>query len=369
MVEISETVPQQQPEFDGGTFVINYLSKSPEGFSVQSVNALRRHEPNTPLPQARRIMQKRKGEKKDLRIGEHFTPKLGVRNVTREGDTLFIDTKLVTFPTFMAINNPTESAESLDVSNPTGTALILLTTEPDGKHKMVFQHRSEKNRLYGDIPGASVAGYLDAVMDRRRERRGTSQDVTTETIKRNIIREMGEEIGLSGNEITNLAITGLAADKVKIHNEFLLLGTTSLSAEQLGTRIGDGDYFKFSEKFFTVDSSSENIEKLLTQVKCPLPHTHTAAFLAAGYLMEIRGRGIEAADEWKKRVTEGVKRNYQEIDNLVKTYYQENPDELNNIPDGKPVRNPNGYEPAYLPTEQGLPDVVSELKRVGLLQK
>ena len=370
MAENSSEIPHpsETSEVVLNTFEIKFLSDSPEGFTATTRQNLRRHEPNTPMPEAQRIAKVRAGERKDLRIGEHFYPKVGLRDIRQNGNELSFDVMPVTFPTYIAIRKPHESLENLHVSNPAATSMVLLTTETGGSHKLVFQHRSPKNRLYGDIPGSSIAGYLDAKLDRTREGRGKILPLTTDDIKANIVKEANEEIGIKPEEITELSITGIASDKQEIHDEFLLMGTTSLSSRDLAKRVGSGDYFKFSEKFFTMDATPENIEILLTQVKCPLPPTHTATFLAAGYSMVIKERGLDEAIKWKDRVSEGINRNYKEIDTIVQRYYQENPQELNNIPDKKPPRKPNGYDASYLPQEQGLPDAISEFERTGLIK-
>ena len=365
--EISQAI--ETPEVSLTTFEIKFLSDSPDGFTATTRQSLRRHEPNTPMPEAQRIAKIRAGERKDLRIGEHFYPKIGLRNATQSENELSFDVMPVTFPTYIAIRKPHESSESFHISNPAATSMVLITTEEDGSHKLVFQHRSAKNRLYGDIPGSSIAGYLDATLDRTREGRGKILPITSDYIKDNVIREADEEIGIKPDEITELVITGLASDKKEIHDEFLLMGTTTLSSNELVTRTGAGDYFKFSEKFFTMDATPENIETLLTQVRCPLPPTHTATFLAAGYSMIVKQKGVEEAKKWKDRLTEGINKNYEEIDAMVKIFYQQHPEELDNVPTNKPLRNPNGYDAAYLPQEQGLPNAISEFERTGLIKK
>lgn len=367
LAEVSQTT--ETTEVSLTAFEIKFLSDSTDGFTVATRQSLRRHEPNTPMPEAQRIAKVRATEKRDLRIGEHFYPKLGIRDVTQTENELSFDIIPVTYPTYIAIRKPHESSESLKIANPAATSMVLMTTEEDGSHKLVFQHRSDKNRLYGDIPGSSIAGYLDATLNRTREGRGKALNVTTDYIKDNVIREADEEIGIKPEEIAELIITGLASDKKEIHDEFLLMGTTTLSSKDLAKRVGSGDYFKFSEKFFTMDATPENIEILLTQVKCPLPPTHTATFLAAGYSMVLKENGLDEAKKWKNRIASGINRNYEEIDAIVKIYYQQHPDELDNIPANKPPRNPNGYDAAYLPQEQGLPNALSEFERTGLIKK
>jgi len=365
-------IPKEQPqqiELGTTTFEIKYLSKVPTGFEVRTQQSLLRHEPNTPLPFAERIARERAREKKQYRVGEAFAPKVGIRNVHLEGNELVVDVMPVTFPTYKAISEPDISQAEREISNPSATSLILLTTEDDGSHKFVIQHRSLKNFFYGDIPGASVAGYLDGHLQTTGENRGKIDPLDTKAVKGNGTKEMLEEIGLYPRDITDLKITGFASDKVRIHDEFLLLAKSKLSSQDILFRSGLGDHFRFIEQAMTIDANIETIEKLLTQVKCPVPPTHQAAFVAAGYSMLLEETGQQVADEWKAKIQEGINRNYTEIDEIVKKYYEGHPEELNNIPEGKPKRNPSGYEPAYTPQQQGLPDMESEFDRFGLANK
>jgi hydroxymethylpyrimidine pyrophosphatase-like HAD family hydrolase len=356
--------PQHQVEFSTDTFEINFLSDSPEGFKVRTRNSLMRHAPNTPLRFAKDIAKERAREKKDNRVGPNFAPKVGIRNPHLENGELVVDTMPVTFPTYKAISAPEITPDQKEISNPTGTALILLTTESDGSHKLILQHRSPKNFFYGDIPGASVAGYFDGQLQG-----ATLKPIDTNSVKNNGTKEMWEEVGISPTDIADLKITGLASDKVRVHNEFLLMATTKLSAEDTLFRAGAGDHFKFIEQTITIDATIASIGKLLTQVKCPLPPTHVAAFVATGYSMVLEQQGKDAANAWKKTMEAEVNRNYREINQMVANYYDEIPGELQNVPDGKPQRNPKGYEPGYTPSQQGLPDMESELERLGLATK
>jgi len=166
----------------------------------------------------------------------------------------------------------------------------------------------------------------------------------------------------------------------------LLFGKLNLTAKELEERAHlaprsqrkEGD-FHFGEKFVFIDPTPDAIETLLTQVKNPLPPTHLAAFVAAGYTLILdEGKGEEGynreanlkkAEEWKRRVEEGVKRNYSEIDRIVKEHRlrengitdQRNIDRLlasGSIP---------GYDPKIPATKQGLPEMLSELYRCGLI--
>lgn len=364
--------PQRLEQFDGGSFTIDFLSPSPEGFEIQTRQSLLRHAPNTPLPEAKRIRRERDKEPKKLRVSPGFKPMVGLRNAEQHGNILSFDIQPVTFPAYKAISSPLETADSLAVSDPTGTASVLLTTEADGAHKIILQHRSPKNFFYGDVPGASIAGMFSGQLDPAN--RGRLAPISTDTIKGNNKREMLEELGLAGEDITDVRITGVAKDKIKIHKEFLLFGRSPLSAEQIGqkaeahakTEKSDATY-DFTEKFFVIDGTAEAIEKLLSQVKCPLPPTHAATFIAAGYSMMIEQSGLEAANVWKQRLEPAVQANYREMDERVATHWKQYPEKAKMRLESKPARDLQNYDPAYKPSDQGLPGLTDELLRVELI--
>lgn len=167
-------------------------------------------------------------------------------------------------------------------------------------------------------------------------------------------------------------------------DEFLLLGELNLTSSELEERAlsaprskrKEGD-FHFEEKFVFIDATPDAIKKLLTEVKNPLPPTHLAAFVAAGYTLILdEGRGKEGynreanlkkAEEWKKEVEEGVRRNYSEINRMVKENTLRkngitNPENITRLIDSVP-----GYDPKIPATQQGLPEMLSELYRCGLI--
>ncbi len=359
------------PLFDAGVFTIEFLPTSPEGLQIQTDKSLMRHAPNTPLPEARRIRTERDKEPLEFRVGPGFEPKLGIRNPRPDGNVITVDTIPVTFPTYIAISDSTESVDSLSISNPAATAGILLTTEADGGHKIILQHRSEKNRLYGDIPGASVAGMLDGV------RIGpVMKPLTTEGVNNNLTKELQEELGIPDEAIEANIISGIAKDKIKIHDEFLLFGKLNISTEQVREMVErrakeklPNDDFNFEGKYFVIDGTPEAIYKLLTEVQCPLPPTHSAAFTAAGYNLVLERDGLEAAKAWMSRLETAIRINYEDINRRVREHWQANPDLIDQKPENKPPRHVSGYDPAYLPQDQGLPDITSELERVGLISK
>lgn len=365
-----EAVPnQEQVEFSTETFEIKFLSHNPKGLEVTTNSSLLRHQPNTPLPFAREIAKERAKEKKRFRVGEDFAPKVGIRNVKLEDNTLVVDVMPVTFPTYKAIGEGNISEEERAISNPSATSLILQTTEPDGSHKFILQERSPKNFFYGGVPGASVAGYLDGRLNTSGEKRGRINPVDTEFVINNGTKEMREEIGLFPHDIEGIKITGFASDKTRVHDEFLLSATTKLSAEDFLFRAGMSDTHRFIEHSIIIDANKDTINKLLTEVKCPLPPTHLAAFIAAEYSQILEEEGPVSADEWKNEIQKRVNSNYQEIDEIVRQFYIDNPEEIKDVPEGKPPRKTSGYDPAYLPEQQGLPNLNSELERLDLKSK
>lgn len=290
--------------------------------------------------------------------------KVGVRNVNCEGTKLTFDIRPVSFQVFRTLADSSQSPEIHEISASSGTSAILFTTEQDGSHKMIVQHRSSRNATYKDAPGPSAAGYFDGRFDRTQNEQGQKISagrlipVDSASIKRNILTEISQEIGLQEEDITDLAIVGIAQNLVKIEDEFLLVGTTGLDSEEVKKRARrsprnkdlEEELFHFEEKFFIVDATVEAIRKLLTEVKSPMGPTHITAFIAAGYLIVLREKGEDAALSWKDEVEAAARKNMNEIDRMV-------------IASGKGL----GFEPSRLPQEQGLPGVDSELIRVKLI--
>lgn len=131
-------------------------------------------------------------------------------------------------------------------------------------------------------------------------------------------------------------------------------------------------YYYFEEKFVDIEATPQAVETLLTQVHCPLPPTHAAALVAAGYSLVLQEQGLQAADEWKKRLEQGVSENYQTMNHMVASFYDKHPKALLQVPErfwGKnvPARTTHGYTPAYGPEEQGLPSFEDEMVRTGLI--
>jgi hydroxymethylpyrimidine pyrophosphatase-like HAD family hydrolase len=432
----------QQPEFDAGPVVISELSESPEGFEVVTRESVgRTAAAGGPLEldtdQKHRLAAAYQGMEKFTAIesskeardaleaakqsgaseeeiasrqaefdeasearrnapiggeikfsgGGGTGQKIGIRNVHVEGNTIEADVQAVPFPVYNELAKPGNSPEVLNLSRATGAAMIVETAD----ERLIIQHRAvavqrlheEKmtrgNASYTDIPGASVAGVVDASLKSPERKPGTPDPIDTSTVKGLIEKEAGEELGLGTEHLEQVRIVGLAQDKVKPHDEFLLLGSSNLTAEQVrensrtsnrNKNLGDAD---FEEKFMDIEASPAAVETLLTKVECPLPPTHAAALVAAGYAMELAGEnGRGGAEAWKRRVEDGVRGNYRRMDERVTSFYERHPEALDQIPErfwGKkaPVRNQNGYDPAYAPEEQGLLNLTDEMVRTGLV--
>ncbi len=314
--------------------------------------------------------------------------KIGIRNISVTDNTITADVLSVPFPVYSELSKPENSQDILDLSRTLGAAMILHTADD----RFIIQHRAvatqrlhepsmtRGNASYTDIPGASAAGWVDSTMAQSNREPGTPDPIDTTSIKGLIYKEAGEELGLSPEQLEQIRIVGLAEDKVKPHDEFLLIGFSNLTAERVreasrtSTRnknLGDAD---FEEKFFDIEASPRAVEILAAQVQCPLPPTHAAALVAAGYSLEVQEHGVEAAEEWKRRVEAQMQANYRLMDEMVSTYYAKHPESHNQVPErfwGKsvPSRNVNGYDPSYTPNEQGLPSLIDEMVRTGLVQE
>jgi hydroxymethylpyrimidine pyrophosphatase-like HAD family hydrolase len=318
--------------------------------------------------------------------------KVGIRNVVTDGNVVRVDAQVVSFPAYSELAKPGNTPEVLNLSRVVGAAMILRTApeQSQANGRLIIQHRAVSvqrldapkmtrgNASYTDIPGASVAGVIDATFDSPDRNPGAPDKIDTESIKNLVFKEAGEELGLGQEHFRRVVIAGMGEDAIKPHDEFLLLGETDLTASEVretsrissrNKNLGDAD---FEEKFVDIEATPEAVETLLTQVRCPLPPTHAAALVAAGYSMELQASGFDAAETWKQRVEDGVGENYRIIDETVAAFYAEYPEALQQIPERfwgakAPARNPEGYDPAYAPDEQGLPSFEDEMVAKGLL--
>jgi hydroxymethylpyrimidine pyrophosphatase-like HAD family hydrolase len=438
-----ETNSSHAPEFNAGTFTISHFSDNPEGFEFATKEAIGRtgsfengeelvleedqrsrlggaidletQRPTggamrremgfngvTPVVEARQAWRESMqgdDEAETARLHDEFLrvrgeyigrgKKIGFRAIElANGNTLQADVQLVPYPVYNTLSSPEATPEVEKLSAASGVAMVVETSD----HRLVIQHRGVKkqkitepgmtrgNASYADIPGASVAGMIDASLSVDSDRLpGTPDPVDTDFLKSNILKETSEELGIAPDDVEGLRIVGLAQDHYKPHDEVLFLSTLKLTSAELreasrtsnrNKNLADAD---FEEKFFDIEGSPRAIETLLTDVKCPLPPTHAAAMVAAGYSMVVRESGPEAAHIWRERMQEEVRRNYEEIDRTVAAYYDTYTEMRDHVPerywgqDEPPARNRDGYSPAYTPEEQGLPTLEDEMIRTGLM--
>lgn len=406
-------VKHSTPVFNGGTFVIDFLSTSSSGFSVRTDRTLRMRENlqvATPLltseqtKSAKESMQKevaramqRAGieenkvhsvespitqEQRNSYIATLTTNfrKYGVRNVRENvGDTLEVDIKAPYYGMYRVLGGEDPESFSHELANPTGNSVVLLTAD----NKLILQYRKPYdevrktgNFLYGGVPGASAAGIFDA--QRGEPGTGKPKAIGTEDIKQHALKETTEEIGLQPENITSISIMGFARNLVKTQSEFLMFAKTNLAYDELKKfrRSSSQNEFDFGEKFLAIEGTPDAIGKLLTELSCPLPPTHAAAFLAAGYAMVLENglqkglsheQAINEANAWKEKLQQGVQDNYHRINKRVADYWKEYSQEVMRHSPNRPLHDIAGYDPAYSPEEQGLPSLEKELARVGLV--
>lgn len=120
--------------------------------------------------------------------------KVGIRHLQQEGDVVRIDTRPVSFPVYSELVNR-ESADRqdlMDFGEATGTAAAISTAD----NKLILQYRGKANRAYGNIPGASTAGMLDAFMEQEVDENGIRihgterlEEINEDFIKKNLYKE------------------------------------------------------------------------------------------------------------------------------------------------------------------------------------
>lgn len=349
-------------------------------------------------------------EKRQQYVDRGNKPKVGLRNIRKSGRKLTVDIKPVSFPVYTNFSKTENSANQRNFSEAAATCMSIITAD----NKLLIQHRGETNELYGDMPGASIAGMFDGTFHRpdsnklHTEKKGTLEPITADSVLTNIKKESQEEMGIKEGDFSQITLSGLCEEiKPQPHHEFLFSAKTKLTANEIKqqalntTRARKKDLKPedIEEKFEFIDATPEAIFKLLTEVKCPLPPTHTAVFAATAYDLMLKRDGKNVADAFKTKLERGIKENYETMDQIVKEFYQKNPSpdipkrmmdkiEANiksfreknpaaneqqisqlrqRLIQNLPHRNPNRYTPAYLPKEQGLPEFEEALKKAELI--
>ncbi len=389
MSEQETRAPIPSPEFDGGSFTIDFLSDSREGFDLKTDKSLPRRQGKyglrdnppgglTPLPltydQHKKMENAMRGEvsyvnkmvdakiKKDD-LGDlsreqrqpiymdrfHSTQKVGLRSVRQDGNTLVFDTVNVPFQFHLGINSPDDSPESLEMADPTVTSLVIETADK----KMIVQHRSSRNSLYKNTWGASAAGHFDRPEGESIP--GTLPPIGAEEVRNNAVKlEMNQEIGLDADDIQDLRIAGFGTNRQAGHHEFYLFAKSNLTGAQVqekseaNAREKANDLFDFNEKFFVINADSESLKKLLTEFAYPTPHA--GVFTAAYYSQLLETLSPAEAKAKLKELEAGIRANQKRIDQAVTEF------------DGS-----KRFDPAKTPEEQGFPPIEEALKSAGLL--
>jgi hypothetical protein len=336
----------------------------------------------------RDLVKTRRGLTEGAQIWTTLGVKVGIEDPRLVGNVLSIKTRPVSFPAYNKLSRPDMNPELENIASASGVSAVIKTAD----NKFILQHRAEFKRLedgkitgnasFAGVPGASAAGYFDAVMDHDRTRitadgkkvpdRGRLKPVTTSDVRSGLLKEAHEELNLEDNAQTTYKIVGLAKDNLKPHHEFLFLGQTQLTFEQIKEQARSArknqklSQHDFEEKFLAIDATPKAIEMLLGEVMCPVPPTHTAAFLAAGYALVLESEGLTKAQDWMSMMNVKIKENTTRIDQRVRDFYAAHPDLQNDTDPDRSPRNPNGYSASRNPSEQGLPTFEEEMARTGL---
>lgn len=265
--------------------------------------------------------------------------KLGLRNfrLSQDGTSIECEYCGVPMPAYFLFGQH-KNPEIRAFGANTGACMTLVTS--DGM--LLIQDRSPENRKYGGVPGASVAGLIDFP-----EANGQPIDIIKVGTDQ-LITEGQEEIGLAPSVTRKVQFTGLETDKVELHTELTYAIYTDLDSGKIKSNAlknrEDRDAVSFRENICFIKADPQSIEKLLTQVKCPLPMTHAGAFLMLGYeLQKLERIQFESPEGWLRRVQMEMDANYAEIDRMSTL--------------GK-------YDPKVTAAGQGLPSFRSELDRV-----
>ena len=388
----NESFGLARPEFDCGKFTMVF-STEPEGFEVMTDKSLPRRSGITPLQlkeneaqilrtairnqfgyttadQAKLALDtyrrdpsepnRKEFEEKRKQYYDNKSIVTGIHNVRRDPQNpnkIILDTRPLNLP-FASLFSKPESPDYLKemVSSHASTTFILRTSDNKG----ILQVRSP-GQGWPLTAAASASGYIDELpfekeniphefMDENVKTTHLTRalkKLTTQEVKDNALRELDEEIGLDSKEVFDVRIGGMIHERGNLHDEFVLTGKTNLTSVEVvehsanaarSKKLRPGEH---REKFITFDLDPENIENLLTKVKSPLPHSHCAAYINAGYELMLEKGSKTDALSWRRRVEQGVKKNYADIDRLVASHYVTFNKSVNEVIEKMSKENPN----------------------------
>jgi hypothetical protein len=263
---------------------------------------------------------------------ERGLAKLGLRNVCLQGNALTGEHCLVPHPAYSQFSE-SQNPRLREFGANLGAAVILVTAD----RKLIIQHRNPANRVYGDVPGASVAGLVDASLD-------TRIDILSE-MQVFLLGEGSEEIGLAPSVTESFVLNSMQIDKKALHNELTFRSRATLTGDEIADNALRNQHkdnaASFRENIVIIDATPRNVELLLTEVGSPFPMTHAGPVLMLG--RELTAEAGANERDWLMRVKAGMDENYARID----------------------ARSSNGrYSPGTSATAQGLPSFRDELQRV-----
>lgn len=278
-----------------------------------------------------------------INVAPGFTPFVGGKIRQRFEGRLSLDIKPVTFSEYQVFSDPEMENEYQEIGNAFGTACSLVL-ENNGKPVLILQKRGVNNAFYKGVFGASVGGFLDGHFDPNK--RGKLSPVNSEYIVNNIRKEAEEEFGLRERDMDNITIDGVATDKVKLHQEFLLSASLNMEISEFKSIISKrknenraNDSFDFEGEFELVRYDLETLETLLFEILIPFPSTHLATMLVLAYKLQLDKMGRVYAKKWLLESREKLKIKQIEMNKRVSKFTN-----------WKFLT----YNPAFLPEEQGL---------------
>ena len=436
----------KNPDFNSGNLSI-YFSTDPKGFEVVTDQSLPRKDGPLPLNEVQKtelkhamegelaftkaivardaLVRLRKGQEAKLDeakitalndtyesarsvfVNTRNKPKLGVRNIRREGNKLIFDDKAIAYPAFSRFSNKDAKPEVRNFAEVAANIGVLVTKD----NKLVVVHRKESNELYPGMIGASVAANIDGVFDRpgdkdsKATKKGRLKKVDLAMLHEQLQAKTHAELGLDADDYT-FTLTGFAEEIDSVANHaFVYTGTTKLTSNELSqkaeateTARKEQSHPNVEKRIYFIDATPEAVFTMLTEVKCPIGPDHAAPFVVWAYDTVLKRDGKVAADKFKKDLEEKMPINTQDMDRLIESGYNNDKTLQNQVPrrmiepavenykkthpnasnteleaiikeatNKAPKRNPKGFSPHYLPEEQGLDDFVSAFKKKGLI--
>jgi hypothetical protein len=320
--------------FDGGKVKINYLAEGEKGLEIKTMGVV-----GLDMEAA-----------KSRGFEELNDYRYALRSIYRDTGG---EVRAKVMPTTMGLYNRFHRAETvedvrnLELSMPVGGCMVLLTSESDGSKRMVLQYRINKDE-YSYTPGVSTGG----IMSLEYSDKGDPRPIE-DIYRGHIEKRLEEEVGLDKSQLTDLKIVGLATEiEPKAHHEVLSVGITNLSFDELVRNYSSKKgTITAPMHLISLPAEIKVIETLVSEMACPIPPSHLAAYVAAGYMMMLEQSGKREAGDWIVKMGERVKDNYERIDYTVRA-------------SGRGDR----YRPYDSPVKQGLPDLLMALWTAKLLK-